>query len=98
MQGFAGTRIDSDPRSQDSGSFVMPDMRWSDASDEVLLAASPSHANAFATFYDRYETAIIGYMLRRTRNIEVAIDLASETFAAALAVASQNAGELKRRA
>lgn len=65
----------------------MPDMRWSDASDEALLAASRSHADAFAAFYDRYETAVVGYMLRRTRNVEVAIDLASETFAAALASA-----------
>jgi len=62
-------------------------MRWSEASDEALLAASRSHADAFAVFYDRYETAVVGYMLRRTRNIEVAVDLASEVFAAALASA-----------
>lgn len=65
----------------------MPDMRWSQASDEALLSATRSRADAFAAFYDRYEAAVIGYMLRRTRNIEVAVDLASEVFAAALASA-----------
>jgi len=63
----------------------MPDMRWSDASDEALLAATPSDADAFAEFYDRYETPVLGYLLRRTRNVEVAVDLAGEVFAAALA-------------
>lgn len=65
----------------------MPDMRWSEASDEALLSATRSHADAFAAFYDRYETPVIGYLLRRTRNVEVAVDLASEVFAAALASA-----------
>jgi RNA polymerase sigma factor (sigma-70 family) len=37
------------------------------------------------TFYRRYESAVIGYMLRRTRSTEVAVDLASEAFARALA-------------
>ena len=69
----------------------MPLVGWSEASDEVLLSATRSHADAFAAFYDRYETAVIGYMLRRTRNIEIAVDLASETFAAALAAAHRYA-------
>ena len=38
-------------------------------------------------FYDRYESAIVGYFVRRTGNPEVAADLAAEVFAAALAAA-----------
>ena len=60
-------------------------MRWSDASDEALLRATRSEPDAFAELYDRYETALVGYLLRRTGNVEVAVDLASEVFAAALA-------------
>ena len=62
-------------------------MRWSELGDEALLAATRSDADAFAAFYDRYETPVIGYLLRRTGNIEVAVDLASEAFAAALSAA-----------
>ena len=62
-------------------------MRWSEASDEALLSATRSHPDAFAAFYDRYEPAVIGYLLRRTGNVEIAVDLASEAFAAALASA-----------
>jgi RNA polymerase sigma-70 factor (ECF subfamily) len=54
-------------------------------SDEVLLHGTRSDPDAFAQLYDRYETALVGYLLRRTGNVEVAVDLASETFAAALA-------------
>jgi RNA polymerase sigma factor (sigma-70 family) len=62
-------------------------MRWSEASDDALLRATRSDPNAFAQLYDRYETALIGYLLRRTGNVEVAVDLASEVFAAALGAA-----------
>jgi RNA polymerase sigma factor (sigma-70 family) len=65
----------------------MPDMRWSECSDEALLRATRSDPDAFAQLYDRYETALIGYLLRRTGNVEVAVDLASEVFAAALGAA-----------
>ena len=60
-------------------------MRWSDADDGALLAASRSDPDAFMTFYRRYESAVIGYLLRRTGNTELAVDLASEVFAEALA-------------
>jgi RNA polymerase sigma factor (sigma-70 family) len=60
-------------------------MRWSEASDEALLSATRSEPDAFAELYDRYESALVGYLLRRTGNVEVAVDLASEVFAAALA-------------
>jgi RNA polymerase sigma-70 factor (ECF subfamily) len=62
-------------------------MRWSEVGDGALLSASRSNPDAFAAFYDRYETAVVGYMLRRTRSAETAVDLASEVFASALAAA-----------
>lgn len=64
-------------------------MRWSACNDETLLSATRRDGDAFAEFYDRYETAIIGFMLRRTGDAEVAVDLASEVFAAALAAADR---------
>jgi RNA polymerase sigma-70 factor, ECF subfamily len=60
-------------------------MRWADATDASLLAASRSEPDAFMAFYERYEVPVVGYLLRRTRDTELAVDLASETFAAALA-------------
>jgi hypothetical protein len=46
-----------------------------DISDGELLAASSSRPDAFAAFYDRYETAVVGYFTRRTGDPEVAADL-----------------------
>ena len=63
----------------------MPDVCLSDATDAALLAASRTQPDAFMAFYVRYESAVIGYMLRRARNAELAVDLASEVFAEALA-------------
>ena len=60
-------------------------MDWSQASDAELLTATGTNVDAFAAFYDRYETAVVGYLLKRTRDIELALDLAAEVFAAALA-------------
>lgn len=74
-------------RSQTCAWIVMPDMRWSEASDEALLRATRSDPDAFAELYDRYEAPLVGYLLRRTGNVEVAVDLAGESFAAALAAA-----------
>jgi RNA polymerase sigma factor (sigma-70 family) len=56
-------------------------------SDAELLAATASQPDAFAAFYDRYETAIVGYFTRRTGDPEVAGDLTAEVFAAALSAA-----------
>ena len=53
-------------------------------SDAELLAATPGDPAAFGRFYDRYEPAVAGYFLRRTRVPEVAADLTAEVFAAAL--------------
>jgi RNA polymerase sigma factor (sigma-70 family) len=59
-------------------------MRWSTCEDAELLAASRRDGDAFVEFYDRYESVIVGFMLRRADAREVAVDLASEVFAAAL--------------
>lgn len=51
----------------------------------MLIAATASgDREAFAAFYVRYEAGIVGFFLRRTRNRELAFDLAAETFAAAI--------------
>jgi RNA polymerase sigma factor (sigma-70 family) len=64
-------------------------MRWSRATDTELLAATGSDPDAFGEFYDRYETAVVGYPLRRTGDVELTIDLAGEAFATALQSASR---------
>jgi RNA polymerase sigma-70 factor (ECF subfamily) len=52
-------------------------------SDEELLACGGEEA--FATFYRRHAPSLLGYLMRRTGDAEVAADLTAETFAAALA-------------
>jgi RNA polymerase sigma factor (sigma-70 family) len=58
-----------------------------EVSDGELLAATRSRPEAFAAFYDRYETAVVGYFTRRTGDPEVAADLTAEVFAGALGAA-----------
>jgi RNA polymerase sigma factor (sigma-70 family) len=53
-------------------------------SDERLLAETPTTPAAFAVFYRRHESAVLGYFMRRSGDAELAADLAAETFAAAL--------------
>lgn len=62
-------------------------------SDATLLASTRTDPRAFGCFYDRYERPIMGYLLRRTRNVEVAADLTAEVFAAALAAAHRHRPE-----
>jgi len=62
---------------------------WTTCSDAELLAAARTEPGAFASFYDRYEAPILGYFMRRTRNPEVAAELAAEVFAAALGNAAR---------
>jgi RNA polymerase sigma factor (sigma-70 family) len=71
------------------------DMRWSRATDAELLAATGSDPEAFAEFYDRFETPIVGYLFRRTGDVELAIDLAGEVFATALRSAGRYRPEAK---
>ena len=42
----------------------MPDMRWSEMSDEAPLHATRSDPDAFAEVYDRYEAALSGTACR----------------------------------
>lgn len=56
-------------------------------SDAELLATAQSDPEAFACVYDRYETSVVGYFLRRTGDSELAADLTAEVFAAALGAA-----------
>ena len=66
-------------------------------SDAGLLAQAGTDPDAFAAFYDRYERAVVGYFMRRTRDPELAADLTAEVFAAALA-AAQSYQELGKTA
>jgi RNA polymerase sigma factor (sigma-70 family) len=61
--------------------------KWRQAVDGDLLANARSDPDAFACFYDRYETAVLGYFMRRTRDVDSAGELAAETFASALGAA-----------
>jgi RNA polymerase sigma factor (sigma-70 family) len=67
----------------------MADVGYGQASDAELLAAARSDADAFASFYDRYEAAIVAYLMRRTGDAELTADLTAEVFAAALAAADR---------
>jgi RNA polymerase sigma factor (sigma-70 family) len=53
-------------------------------SDDQLIAAARSDPEAFGVFYARHLQAVIGFFMARIRDPELAADLASETFAAAL--------------
>jgi RNA polymerase sigma factor (sigma-70 family) len=54
------------------------------ASDEDLLARTPAQPEAFGEFYARNEAPVLAFLHSRTRDPELAADLAAETFAAAL--------------
>jgi len=58
-------------------------MRSSTRTDDELL--SSRDAESFEEFYVRHVDMVLGYFARRTGDAELAADLASETFAAALA-------------
>jgi RNA polymerase sigma factor (sigma-70 family) len=58
-------------------------------SDAVLLASARTHPDAFAAFYRRYERLILGYLLRRTGDPQLAADLSAEVFASALRAAGR---------
>jgi RNA polymerase sigma factor (sigma-70 family) len=58
------------------------------APDETLLAASATGDRAaFASFYRRHLAAVLRFLLRETRDRELAADLAAEVFATALLAA-----------
>jgi RNA polymerase sigma factor (sigma-70 family) len=64
-------------------------LAFDDCSDAVLLAGTRADPDAFAAFYRRYERLVLGYLLRRTGDPELAADLAAEVFAAALRAAGR---------
>lgn len=76
---------------------MVPIDDWSD--DELLAAAARGDADAYACFYRRHLPAVVGFLLRRSRDREIAADLAAETFAAALlGCARYRPGEAPARA
>ncbi|HET9739672.1 MAG TPA: RNA polymerase sigma factor [Solirubrobacteraceae bacterium] len=52
--------------------------------DEELLAAVDGEPEAFGVFYGRHVRPLLGYLVRRAGDAELAADLCAETFAAAL--------------
>lgn len=52
--------------------------------DEALLLAARTDADAFSQFYRRYAAPVLSYLVRRTRDPELGADLTAETFACAL--------------
>ena len=52
--------------------------------DEALLLAARTDAEAFTRFYRRHAVSVLGYLVRRTRDPELGADLTAETFACAL--------------
>jgi RNA polymerase sigma factor (sigma-70 family) len=68
------------------------------ASDAVLLSNARTSRRAFGAFYDRYERAITGYFMRRTRDPELTADLTAEVFAAAFAAAERYRPDAKTAA
>jgi len=60
-----------------------------EATDAELLGSVEADPGRFAVFYDRYETAVLGYFVRRTRDAELAADLTAEVFASALGAAAR---------
>jgi hypothetical protein len=51
---------------------------------ELLRRAADRDREAFSTLYVRYEAIVAGYLVRRTRDPDLAADLTAETFAAAV--------------
>jgi RNA polymerase sigma factor (sigma-70 family) len=54
-------------------------------SDAVLLARADTEPEAFAVFYRRHLPLVLGFVLRRVGDRELAADITAEVFAAALA-------------
>lgn len=51
---------------------------------QLLRRAASQDREAFSRFYARYEAIVAAYLMRRTRDPELAADLTAETFAAAI--------------
>lgn len=57
---------------------------WDNYTDGELLRAAAGFPDAFSALYERYESVVLGYLMRQTRNPELSADLTAETFATAL--------------
>jgi RNA polymerase sigma factor (sigma-70 family) len=66
---------------------------WDSLDDVRLLELARTDKEAFSEFYRRHERRLLGYLVRRTRNGELAADLCAEAFAAAL-TASRSAASV----
>jgi RNA polymerase sigma factor (sigma-70 family) len=63
--------------------------RFERHSDAELLARTSEDPRAFECFYLRHESLVLGFLMLRTRNAELATDLAAETFAGLLEAAER---------
>jgi RNA polymerase sigma factor (sigma-70 family) len=73
-----------------SNSGAMENLQhWSDAA--LLQAIAQRDGAAFAVFYRRHVPAVLAYLLRESRDREVAADLAAEVFATVLLAAGRYA-------
>ena len=57
---------------------------WNTRPDAELLRAMSSDVDAFEELYRRYEVVVATFLVRQSRDPELAADLTTETFAAAL--------------
>jgi RNA polymerase sigma-70 factor (ECF subfamily) len=65
--------------------------RWSD--ERLLAAIADCDGDAFSVFYCRHLPRIVGYLVRETRDREVAADLTAEVFSAVLLSAGRYRAE-----
>ncbi|MCW2986820.1 MAG: polymerase, sigma-24 subunit, subfamily [Conexibacter sp.] len=62
---------------------------WTARADGELLAAARRDPEAFAELYRRYEPVVATFLVRQSRDAELAADLTAETFAAAFVAAGR---------
>lgn len=63
--------------------------RFKNCTDAELLARTAREPKAFEAFYVRHERLVLSFLIARTRDAEVAADLAAETFAGVLEAADR---------
>ena len=63
--------------------------RLRDLGDDELLALTSENAEAFGVFYERHVRLVMGFLVRSTGDVERALDLTAEVFAAALVAAGR---------
>lgn len=85
---YAARRPGPSARARDDGRGMAPDpgqlaRRLDRLGDADLLALTPTVPDAFDVFYRRHGRAILSYLWRQTASQDLALDLTSETFAAA---------------